>query len=65
MPNNKLPVRINITIASAIDAMEYWLSKVVFQEDIKIKSISFSEEDHFTIDIDRRIDKEDNTCEYT
>lgn len=54
--NNNVPTIMNITIASAKDAFEYWLRNAIFQGDVKITEISFTEGDHFKITFDREIE---------
>ncbi len=49
----RTPIKMNITIASATEAVEYWLNNVVLQQEVKIKQVNFSEEDHFTVIFDR------------
>lgn len=51
--DNKYPLNINITIASAQEAMEYWLSNVVFRDDVRIKKVCFSHDEHFVITLNR------------
>ena len=55
--DNNVPTTMNITIASANDAIAYWLSNAILQSDVKIKEISFTEKDHFKITFDREIEK--------
>ncbi len=47
--DTKVPIEMHITIASAEEAIEYWLSNVVFKDSVKIEKVSFSEKDHFSI----------------
>lgn len=47
--NKQIPYEIRISIASAIEAMEYWLSNEVFKGNINIDNVTFNEKDHFII----------------
>lgn len=47
--NKQIPYEIKISIASAIEAMEYWLSNEVFKGNINIDNVTFNEKDHFII----------------
>ena len=47
--NKQIPYEIKISIASAIEAIEYWLSKEVFKANIIIDNVTFNEKDHFII----------------
>jgi hypothetical protein len=53
--NNRLPVKMNITIASANEAIEYWLTHAVLKSHVKVEKVTFTEADHFTIELDREI----------
>lgn len=55
---NETPIQINISIASATEALHYWLSNIVFRHEVKIKDIHFNEKEHFTIKFDRKTEKE-------
>ena len=50
---------ITLTIAEANEAVEYWLSNVVFRSDVKIKQIDFSEHEHFRIKLQRNTEQAD------
>lgn len=60
---NNVPTKMAITVANAKDAIEYWLNNAVLQGDVKIENISYSEKDHFTITIDRTVNKPDSMKE--
>lgn len=47
---------MNMSIASIQEAVRYWLSTQVFTADVKIKSINFNHDTHFTIEFDRQPD---------
>jgi hypothetical protein len=48
MVGSKTPIEIGMSIASINEAVRYWLSNVVFRDDVIIENISFNERDHFT-----------------
>jgi len=39
--NNRLPVRIEFTIASITEGIEYWLSNIILKENIVVDKIIF------------------------
>ena len=54
--NSKLPVEMNMSIASVNEAIEYWLQNVVFKEDVKIEKVEFLQHPDymFRITLDRK-----------
>ena len=52
-PSPALPIEITISIASATEALEYWLNHCVFREHVKLTEIYLTERDHFKVRIDR------------
>ena len=58
--NNRLPTQMNITIASATAAIEYWLQNVVLRSEVKVSKVSFTQNTHFTIEFDREFTKSGN-----
>ena len=60
MSDDKPTTTITLTIAEANEAIEYWLSNVVFRDDVKIKQIDFSEQGaHFKINFQRNTEQND------
>ena len=53
MIDNNIPTRINMTIASAERAIEFWLNNMIFRHEVSVSKISFTEKDHFTIEFIR------------
>ena len=39
--NNRLPVKMEFTIASITEGIEYWLNKVVLKDDLTVGSITW------------------------
>ena len=39
--NNRLPVKMEFTIASITEGVEYWLNKVVLKDDLTVGSITW------------------------
>jgi hypothetical protein len=56
--NRNVPLSLNISIASACEAIEYWLRNVVMQEDVIIESVNFSDKEHFTIKLCRETNED-------
>lgn len=59
--DNKIPTTMSITIATAQDAIEYWLQHVLFKPDVKVSRVGFSDRDNvFNIEFYRTV-KEEST----
>ena len=54
--STKIPTKLSITIASANEAIRYWLQEVVLQSDVRIEKVTFTQADHFTIELGRTIE---------
>jgi len=53
-PNTRLPVELTLTIASAQDAIEYWLTHVVLKEEVAIEKVDFdTHENLFSVKLKR------------
>ena len=39
--NNRLPVKMEFTIASITEGVEYWLNKVVLKDDLTVGSVTW------------------------
>lgn len=57
---NKIPTAMTMTLASAREAIEYWLTNVVLRSDVKIKDVVFSRQDHFRITFEREEKEEES-----
>ena len=55
--DSKLPIKMSISIASANEAIRYWLEHVMFMASVKIEIIEFDPDTHFTITLDREVDE--------
>lgn len=54
--NTRLPVKMELTIASANEAIEYWLTHVVLKERAKISKVEFmSSDNYFVIEFNRKL----------
>ena len=57
--DKRLPTDISLTINSAVEAIEYWLDKVVLKPDTKVSSVIWhSSESVFRITLNRELKKE-------
>ena len=56
-PNPALPIEMTISIASATEALEYWLTHCVLREPVTLEDVTFSEKAHFTVRINRESTK--------
>jgi len=54
--NNRLPVKMEFTIASITEGIEYWLNKVVLKENIVVDKIIWdAQEKTFLVTLSRGI----------
>ena len=53
MIDYKTPIKMNISIASAQEAIEYWLKHEIFKNNVNIESVTFTQDEHFIIKFDK------------
>lgn len=57
--NNRLPVKMEFTIASITEGIEYWLNTVVLKENIVVDKVTWDDRDNtFSVTLSRGIQVE-------
>lgn len=57
--NNRLPVKMEFTIASITEGIEYWLNTVVLKENIVVDKVTWDNHDNtFSVTLSRGIQVE-------